>query len=256
MRSTWSGNLTIGGFAFPVRLYTASQESKIGFNQCHKEDKGKVRYLKVCSVCQKPLSADDICKGYEVAGQMITFTDEEIEQHKPLTNGQMAVKGFLDRSSIPDILLDAPYFIGTAKLDKNAIASLIATPFKAFQKALVKAGKVALVSWVSRSSENIGILTPYGGGFLLKRILYADEVRSIEDVEVLDGVVPDATVEKILTVIQKLSIPFDHALYHETASEGIKKLIEAKATGVEIPVEVVPVQTPSWESALDAMVQA
>lgn len=255
MRSTWSGNLTIGGFAFPIRLYTASKESKIGFNQCHKEDKGRVRYLKVCSVCQKPLSGDDICKGYEVAGQMLTFTEEEIEKLKPMTNGQMAVKGFVDRNAIPDILLDVPYFIGTGKVDMTK-ASQVATPFKSFQKALVKTGKVAVVSWVSRTTENLGLLAPYGNGFLLKRLLYADEVRSMEEVEVLDASVPAEAVDMLSTVIQKLTIPFDHNQYHETASEGIRKLIEARANGEDIPIEAQPVATPSWMDALKAMATA
>ena len=247
MRSILSGNLTVGTISIPIRLYSASEETRIGFNQVHKEDKGKVKYLKVCSVCQKPLGNEDICKGYEVAGQMITFTDEEIEALKPQTNKAVRLVGFVDRNAIPDILLDKPYFVGTENPKKGGVAQ----PFQLLHKAMVKSGKVGIVSWVSRSAEAIGMLVPYGKGFLLKRMLYADEVRNIEEVEVLDATIPDALVEKGIQLIEKLAVPFDHTAFKESYSESIRKVIEARAMGEEIPIESALPKTE--EKSLEAL---
>lgn len=252
MRSILSGNLTVGTISIPVRFYGASQDAKVGFNQVHKEDKGRVRYLKVCSVCQKPLTEEDICSGYEVAGQMLTFTDEELKALKPTTNKSIQLVGFVDRNEIPDILLDKPYFVGTENPKKGGVAQ----PFQLLHQALVKSGKVGIVRWVSRSSESIGFLMPYGKGFLLKRLLYANEVRSVDEVEVLESAIPESLVEKGLKLVEKLTVKFDHDSFHESYSEGIRKVIEARAMGEEIPIEAIAPKTEasSLEAQLDALV--
>ena len=247
MRSTLSGNLTVGAITIPVRLYSASEKSSVDFHQVHKEDKGRVKHVKVCTVCEKPLSSEDICKGYEVAGQVVTFTNEELDALKPMTGRGFRLVGFVNRAEIPDIVLDKPHFIGTENAKKGGVGQ----PFTLLHRAMVQSGKVGLVSWVARSSESIGMLVPYGRGFMLKRILYANKVRSIEEVEVLEAEIPDALVAKGVQLIEKLTIEFDHEKFEESYSESIKKIIEARAMGEEIPIEVLAPKTE--EKSLEAL---
>ena len=247
MRSTMSGNLTVGAITIPVRMYSASEKSNVAFFQVHKEDQGKVKHVKVCTVCEKPLENDDICKGYDVAGQVVTFTNEELDSFKPVTGRGFALVGFVARGEVPDILLDKPHFIGTENAKKGGVGQ----SFALLHRAMVKSGRVGLVSWVARSTESIGMLVPYGRGFMLKRILYADEVRSIEEVEVLEAEVPDALVAKGVQLIEKLTIQFDHENFKRSYSESIKKIIEARAMGEEIPIEVLAPKTE--ECSLEAL---
>lgn len=253
MRSILSGCLTVGTISIPVRLYGASQDSKVGFNQVHLADKGRVKYLKVCSVCQKPLTEEDICSGYEVAGQMLTFSEEEMKALKPTTSKGIQLVGFVQRNEIPDILLDKPYFVGTENPKRGGIAQ----PFQLLHQALVKSGKVGIVRWVSRSSESIGFLVPYGKGFLLKRLLYADEVRNADEVEVIEASIPDSLVAKGIQLIEKLTVKFDHDSFKESYSESIRKLIEARAMGEDIPIETLapkPTDEANLEAQLNALV--
>jgi len=66
MRSIWSGTIGFGTIQIPVRMYGALEDLKVSMNQVHAEDKGRVRYEKVCEVCQKELLPEEIIKAYPV----------------------------------------------------------------------------------------------------------------------------------------------------------------------------------------------
>ncbi len=233
MQSIWSGNLAFGTILIPVRLYAASTELRVPFHEVHADDAGRVRHHRFCEVCGKELRAGDIRKGYEVAGQMITFTDDELDALRPATSRSMHIEGFCDRDDVPLLALDRSYYLGTENVGKGNAGQ----PFTLLREALAKSGKVAIVSWASRASEQLGMLVPYDRGFVIKGLLYAKQIKPFEQVEIADEPVDPELIAKGVQLIERRTFRFDPAAYEETYSRSVRDIIEAKAMGREVKVE-------------------
>ncbi len=251
MQSIWSGNLAFGTILIPVRLYAASTELRVPFHEVHADDAGRVRHHRFCEVCGKQLRIGDIRKGYEVAGQMITFTDDELDALRPAASRSMHIEGFCGRDEVPLLALDRSFYLGTELVSKGHAGQ----PFTLLREALGKSGKVAIVSWASRASEQIGMLMPYGRGFVLKGLLYAKQIRPFEQVEIEDEPVDAELVDKGVQLIEKRTIRFEHAAYEETYSKAVRDIIEAKAMGREVKIEpsVSKSEAQSIRAELDRM---
>ena len=233
LQSIWSGNLAFGTILIPVRLYAASTELRVPFHEVHADDAGRVRHHRFCEVCGKELRLGEVRKGYEVAGRMITFTDDELDALRPAASKTMHIEGFCGQEEVSLLALDRSYYVGTENVGKGHAGQ----PFTLLREALKKSGKVAIVSWASRASEQIGMLAPYGRGFLVKGLLYAKQVRPFEQVEIEDEPVDPALIDKGVQLIEKRTIPFALDAYEETYSKAVKEIIEAKAMGREVKVE-------------------
>ncbi len=218
----------------------------------HKTDCGRVRYKKVCEKDGEELKAEDIVKAYFIAGECIKFTDEELDTLKPFRNKMMEVQGFCQQAEIPVVALSKPYYIGTESTKKGGVGK----SFLLLKKAMDKCGKVAIVKWVSRTNEYIGMLESEGKGFLLKQMLYYEQVRSSEEIEIIETEVTPDLVDKGIKVVEKMTFDFNWADYKEEYTDEVKKLIEKKALGEEVELEdIKPPETRSIESELQKMLE-
>lgn len=62
MRAIWKGAVSFGLVNVPVRLFSATQEHDIRFHQVHREDGGRIRMKRVCSVCGEEVAWDQLAK--------------------------------------------------------------------------------------------------------------------------------------------------------------------------------------------------
>jgi DNA end-binding protein Ku len=98
-------------------------------------------------------------------------------------------------------------------------------------------------------------MMPYDKGFLIKAILYKQQLRPFDQVEVQHAEVTDELVDKGMMLIERMIIRFDHAAYKESYTEALKEIIEAKAMGKEVKAEPVvkSAETRSLEAELERM---
>lgn len=252
MRSIWSGYIAFGTILIPIRSYAASEDLHIHFHQVHKTDCGRVRYKKVCEKDGKELTADEIIKAVEIAGQCITFTDEEIKALKPFSSKTMEILGFCNFDEIPIVALSKPYYIGTESPKKGGVGQ----SFLLLKEAMEKSNKVAVVKWLLRSNEYIGILEPYQKGFLLKLVMYIDQIRSADEIEVIKAKVDEDLVEKGVKVIEKMTFDFEWSKYSETYTKQVRELLEKKALGEEMKISEIKLpETRSIEKELVKMLE-
>jgi DNA end-binding protein Ku len=229
----------------PIRTYAASSNLHIGFHLVHKTDCGRVHYKKVCEKDGKELKKEDIVKAYFIGEECLKFTDEEIEALKPFANKIMEIKGFCNVEEVPLVALGKPYYIGTEAPKKGGVGE----SFQLLREVMEKTDKVALVKWVARTNEYLGMLEPYEKGFLLKQLLYHEQVRSEDEMEVISAEVHPELVEKAVKVVEKMTFDFNWGEYQEEYTQQVKELIEKKALGEEI--EVTELKLPVTRS-LDA----
>ena len=250
MKSIWSGSLYFGTISIPVRMYSASDDLRVSFHLVHAEDGGRVRYKKVCEVDGKELQQSDIHKGFEVGDRMLQFTDQELEALRPVMSKSLKIMSFCEEDEVPIIALDRPFYLGTETKKKG-----VAQPFALLRQAMEKSGRAAIVSWVTRANERLGMMLPYEKGFLIKGLLYAQQIKPFDQVEIIDAAVDDSLVEKGMMLIEKMSFRFDYGSYKETYSQALKDIIEARAMGKEVKVEPVvkTSETRSLEAELERM---
>jgi DNA end-binding protein Ku len=250
LRSIWTGHVVFGTIFIPVRLYAASGNLHVNFHQVHKEDCGRVRYKKVCEKDGKELSRDEIGKAYIIAGECLQFTDEEIEALKPVTTKTMEIQGFCSFDDIPVVAMSKPYYLGTESPSRGGVGQ----SFQLLREAALKRDKVAVVKWVARTNEYLGILQPHQNGFLLKQLLYHEQVRSLDEIEIIDAEVNPELVEKGAQVVDNMDFQFNWEEYTETYTREVRELIEKKALGepIEIP-EFKPPEVRSLEAELERM---
>jgi len=253
MRSIWSGYLSFGTIMIPVRSYAASSNLHVSFHQVHKTDCGRVRYKKVCEKDGEELKPDDIIKAYIVGGECLKFTDDELDILKPFATKIMEILGFCNLEEIPLEAMNKPYYLGTDSPKKGGAGK----SFLLLKEAMIKSRKIAVVKWVSRTNEYIGMLQPHGKGLLLKQLLYHEQVRPMDEVEILDAEVDTELVDKGVQAVDKMTFKFEWPKYKETYTQEVKELIEKKFLGEELEVAEFKVpETRSIESELEKMLES
>jgi DNA end-binding protein Ku len=252
MRSIWSGYLSFGSILIPIRSYAASGNLHVSFHQVHKTDCGRVRYKKVCEKDGEELKPDDIIKAYIIGGECLKFTDEELDALKPFSTKIMDIIGFCRFEEIPVESLNKPYYLGTDSPQKGGAGK----SFLLLKKAMIKSSKVGIVKWVSRTNEYLGMIQPHGNGLLLKQLLYHEQVRPMDEVEILESEVDDELVDKGVKAMGKMTFKFDWAQYTETYTQEVKELVEKKFLDEEIEVaEFKLPETRSIEAELEKMLE-
>ena len=251
-RSILSLTIGFGAVSIPVRIYKAVEDTSPSFHQYHKDDKGPVRYQRVCSLDKELLELSDIAKGKKFGSEIILFEDEELDRMKPQSTKTMRIIGFYELSKIPDIAYSEPLYVGTESKKEGGVGA----PFALLRDSLRKAGKVAVVGWVSRGHDHYGALFPHGEILLLRQLELAQNIRSTEDIEVLPGKVPPQLVAKAVSgIINRMTRKsFDWEDLKDSYTETLDKYIEAKALGEPVAIEEIVPQKPSELRDLEALV--
>ena len=85
MRSMWRGSISFGLVNIPVKMYAATEEKQIRFNQLHSLCHSRIRYVKVCPTCGREVNEDEIVRGYEYEkGRYAIFSKDELEKSERL----------------------------------------------------------------------------------------------------------------------------------------------------------------------------
>ena len=96
MRAIWKGAVSFGLVNVPVRLYSATENHDVQFRQVHREDGGRIKYKRTCSIDGEEVSYDDIAKGYETEdGDMVVLTDEDFADLPSASSKEIGVTKFV-----------------------------------------------------------------------------------------------------------------------------------------------------------------
>ncbi len=83
-RQSWSGTISFGLVAIPVKLYSAVSKKTVSFNQLDDRNLARVRYRKVNAETGDEVPEDHIVKGYEVSkDRYVVITSEDLDPLLP-----------------------------------------------------------------------------------------------------------------------------------------------------------------------------
>ncbi len=245
MRAIWKGAVSFGLVSIAVRLYSATEEKDIRFHQVHREDGGRIKYKRVCSVDGEEVTYDDIAKGYDLGGgEMVILTDEDFAE-LPLTSSHaIEVLEFVPADQVDPILYNKAYF-----LEPEATA---AKPYVLLRDALTQTDRVAIVKVALRQREQLATLRVRDDVLLLNTMLWPDEVRAAK-FDFLDEDIEARPAELAMagSLIESMAAEFDPSDYTDNYREALQEVIEAKVAGREVVAPEEPEAAPT--AAVDLM---
>src|SRR5271165_703240 len=107
MRAMWRGEISFGLVMIPIRLYAATEHRDVSFRQVHKEDGGRIRFRRVCSIDGEEVAYSDVAKGYELPnGEMVVLTDEDMADLPLPTTRAIEVLQFAPAEQLDPILFN------------------------------------------------------------------------------------------------------------------------------------------------------
>ncbi|MET8144662.1 Ku protein [Sphaerisporangium sp. NPDC005288] len=228
MRSIWKGAISFGLVTIPVKLYSATEQKDVSFHQVHREDAGRIRYKRVCSVDGEEVPYSEIAKGYELAGgEIVVLTDEDFADLPLSTSRRIDVLQFTPAEQLDPILFNKSYYLEPESAGVK--------PYVLLRDALERTGQVAIVKVALRQRESLAALRIREGVFVLETMLWPDEVREPgfefvdEDVEVRPQ-----ELQMAESLIETMAGEFDPTEYHDAYREALQQVIEAKVAGKEL----------------------
>lgn len=232
-RAIWSGILTFGMVSIPIKLYTATENKDISFNQLHRDCMARIKQQRVCSSCEKQLESDDIEKGYEYGkGQYVLITDDDLEK-LPLPNkGAIEISTFVKAEEIDPVYYDKSYYVEPDEAAKK--------PFKLFMQSLLNKGMTAVASVAIRNKQRLCALRPMDGTLMMSTLLYPDEIRVSRGKPLPTVDVSDKELAMANSLIDMMTEPFDPESYKDSYREALLSIIEAKLEGKEVVAAPAP----------------
>ncbi len=236
MRSIWKGAISFGLVTIPVKLYSATEQKDVTFHQVHREDAGRIKYKRVCTVDGEEVPYSEIAKGYELpGGEVVVLTDEDFADLPLSTSRRIDVLQFTPADQLDPILFNKSYYLEPESTGVK--------PYVLLRDALERTGQVAIVKVALRQRESLAALRIRDGVFVLETMLWPDEVRDPgfafqdEDVEVRPQ-----ELQMAESLIETMAGEFDPTEYHDAYREALQQVIEAKVAGKELVRPEAPEQ--------------
>ena len=224
MRAIWSGSISFSLVNIPIKLYSATAGERISFDLLHAKDLSPIRYAKVCKAEGEEVAYQDIVKGYEYQkGAYVVMEDEDFEKANARKRSTIDIISFVDETQIDTIYYEKPYYLAPEKGSDKAYAVLRA--------ALIKAKKVAVARYVLRSKEKLAVLKAEGDVIILNQMRYHDDIRDFQELDLPKIAVEKDEVELALTLIDRLTRPFEPQDYDDTYKHELLRIIQDKIEG-------------------------
>ncbi len=248
MRSMWKGAVSFGLVMIPVRLYTATEQKDIAFRQVHREDGGRIRFRRFCSIDEQEVPYEDIAKGYELPdGEIVVLTEEDMADLPLPTTKNVEVVQFCPADQLDPILFNRSYYVEPETAGARAYCLL--------RDALEESGKVAIAQVALRQRESLAILRVRDGVLVLETLLWPDEIRT-PDFGFLDDDIEVRPQELRMasSLIDSMTVDFDPDEYHDSYREAVMEVVAAKTEGREVfQLEVPEADTGETSSLADAL---
>ena len=221
----WKGAVSFGLVNVPVRLYSATENHDVQFRQVHREDGGRIRYQRICSVDGEQVSYDDIAKGYETEdGRMVVLTDEDLADLPTRSSREIAVDKFVPAEQIDPMLLDRSYYLEPDRTATKAYVLL--------RDALKAADRMAIVTVSIRARMTVAVLRVRNDVIVMQTMLWPDEIRSPEFATLGEetGAKPSelAMANMLVESLAGDYVPED---YEDDYTQALDALVKAKLEG-------------------------
>ncbi len=244
-RSIASLSLSFGLVSIPVKLYSATESaSAIGFNLLHTcGSRVKQQYL--CIKENIVVERADMIKGYEFEkDRYVMFKPDELKALENAARHTIDIVSFIPLSSVDPIYYDKAYYLAP---DKRG-----AKPYGLLLEAMRESGRCALARWAWKGKEYVVQVRASDEGIVLQQLLYAEEVRSMKELDIEKVEVQKPELSLALQLIGQIAADtYDPSAFVDEEKQRIQAAIDQKIAGNEIAESSAP--APASGQIIDLM---
>jgi DNA end-binding protein Ku len=246
-RSIASLTLSFGLVSIPVKLYSATEASSaVKFNLLAK-DGSRLKQQYVSEKDQSVVARADMVKGYEFEkDKFVLFAPEELKALEEASSPTIEIMAFIPEKSVDPLYYDKAYLLAPDKRGGK--------PYALLAEAMRKSGRCALAKWAWKSKQYVVQVRPVEDGLVLQQLLYADEVRSLKDLDIEKVSVSDGELQLALQLIAQIAQEaYEPAQYVDEEKQRILAAIDAKISSGKAVVAAAPDDQPSTAQVIDLM---
>jgi DNA end-binding protein Ku len=234
-RSIASLSLSFGLVSIPVKVFSATESSGgIRFNMLHKACGSRLKQQYVCLKENVIVERADMVKGYEFEkDRYVMFTPQELAALEEKSDDTISIASFIPVAAVDPIYYDKAYYLAPDKRGAKAYSLLI--------EAMRETGRCALATWIWRGKQYVVQVRASGDGLVLQQLLYANEVRSMKELDIETAEVKKPELTLALQLIEQISEDsYDPTAYQDEEKKRIAEAIDEKVAGREISVSAEP----------------
>ncbi len=227
-RSIAALTLSFGLVSIPVRLYSATETaSSVRFTMLAK-DGARLKQQYVTEDDQTVVARADIVKGYEFEhDHFVLFTPDELKALEESSNPSIDIVAFIPDNSIEPIFYDKAYLLAPDKRGGKPYALLV--------EAMRSSGRCALAKWAWKSKQYVVQIRSTEDGLILQQLYYADEVRSLKDLDIELAAITPAELQLAVQIMDQLSADsYDPGKYEGEEKKRILAAIDEKISGKKV----------------------
>lgn len=229
-RSIATLSLSFGLVSIPVKVYSATESSAgVHFNMLH-HCGSRLKQQYVCIKEDVVVDRADVIKGYEFEkDRYVTFTPAELKALEESARHTIDIVSFVPASAVDPIYYDKAYYLAP---DKRG-----AKPYRLLMEAMRESGRCALARWVWKGKQYVVQVRPGTDGLILQQLLYADEVRSMRELDIEEAAIAKPELQLALQLIDQISAEgYDPAEFKDDEKKRVLAAIDAKIAGQQIVV--------------------
>lgn len=243
-RKLETAQISFGLVTVQVGIYSAIDEQDIHFNQLHAACGSRIKQERVCPVCKREVSYDELVKGYEIAkGEYVRIKQDELDRLRATESEAMTIVEFVPLTAVDPIYYESTYYLAPeGRVDKA---------YHLLARAMEEMQRVALAKYVWRGKESVFLIRPAQGKLMLHRMYYHDEIREFA-VVAKDKHATAAELKLATQLIESISSDtFAAAEYHDEYRGRVLELIEEKSKGKTLTLQ--PRAAPPETGVIDLM---
>lgn len=232
-RSIATLSLSFGLVSIPVKVFSATETgSAVHFNMLHNCG-SRLKQQYVCLKEGVVVERADMVKGYEFdKDRYVTFTPAELKALEESARHTIDIVSFIPLKAVDPIYYDKAYYLAP---DKRG-----AKPYELLRRAMLESGRCALARWAWKGKQYVVQVRPAegdDGGLILQQLLYADEVRSMRELEIEKAEVSQPELQLALQLIDQIAADgYDPAEYKDDEKARVLAAIDEKIAGKAIVV--------------------
>jgi DNA end-binding protein Ku len=227
-RSIASLSLSFGLVSIPVKLYSATESSaSVRFNMLDK-DGARLKQQYVSEKDQHIVERAEMVKGYEFEkDRFVIFQPEELKALQESPSHTIDIVAFIPDKAIDPIFYDKAYYLAPDKRGGK--------PYNLLIQAMRESGRVALAKWAWKAKQYVVQVRPAEDGLVLQQLLYADEVRSMKELDIEKVTVSPAELKLAMQLIEQISEDtYDPTMFEDEEKKRILAAIDEKIAGKQI----------------------
>jgi len=245
-RSIATLTLGFGLVSIPVKLFSATESSaNVRFNMLTKDGQ-RVRQQYISEKDGKVVERAEMVKGYEFEkDKFVLFEPSELKALEEGSSHVVDIVAFVPEKSIDPIYYDKAYMLAPDKRGGK--------PYALLAEAMRKSGRCALARWSWKTKRYVVQVRPAEDGLMLQQLFFADEVRSLKDLNIEKVDVTQAELDLAMQLIDQIAADgYDPTAYKDEEKVRVLEAIDRKIAGQQI-VAHEEVESPATGQVIDLM---